>query len=503
MTDLFISYSRADRDFAEKLHTAVKNSGRDAWLDKFDIPKAEKFWQEIEDGIDGADSFIFVLSPDSVMKAGISEEYCCREIEHAIKRNKRIIPIVYKHKFDLDNEVTSHRTIKERNWIDFSVGQEFEIEFRELLKTIDTDLIHVKAHTRILKRAVEWQNQTNNDSFLLRGTDLESAEYWLSKGFNKNPQPTELHGKYINASRQAETSSQKSEVERQKNALIRVSIGLVIATISAGVAFFQYQQSEQRRLDAEITAQSLIVGNLSDSGYDLEALLEGLRLGQRLQQMSSRVRPEVRLAAIANFRQVVFGVHEKNRWELNQGGRSSHVSLSPDGETIATASSDRIIKLWRYDSKEIMTLKGRLKSEYSSFVSVDFSPNGNLILAESSDDTTWLWNRAGKEIAILEGATPVFSPNGDTVATGSKDGTIRVWSIEGKELLSLKAYQSAVEGISFSPNGKMIAAVARNNNVIKVWDKNGKELLNLSLRRTPKAVGEGEEGGSISPFEGE
>ena len=38
MTDVFISYSRKDGDFARRLTNALTASGRDVWVDWEDIP---------------------------------------------------------------------------------------------------------------------------------------------------------------------------------------------------------------------------------------------------------------------------------------------------------------------------------------------------------------------------------------------------------------------------------------------------------------------------------
>ena len=80
MTDLFISYSRKDREFVRALHDALRNAGREAWVDWEDIPLTADWMQEIHGAIEAADSFLFVISPDSVVS-----EVCAREIEHAAK----------------------------------------------------------------------------------------------------------------------------------------------------------------------------------------------------------------------------------------------------------------------------------------------------------------------------------------------------------------------------------------------------------------------------------
>uniref|UniRef100_A0ACD5GY14 WD40 repeat domain-containing protein n=1 Tax=Desertifilum tharense IPPAS B-1220 TaxID=1781255 RepID=A0ACD5GY14_9CYAN len=51
------------------------------------------------------------------------------------------------------------------------------------------------------------------------------------------------------------------------------------------------------------------------------------------------------------------------------------MAFSPDGQTLATASSDRTIKLWRADGTLVQTLSGHQSAVWS----VAFSPDGQLL----------------------------------------------------------------------------------------------------------------------------
>ncbi len=65
MANVFISYSRKDSDFVHRLHDRLAAEGKDVWIDWEDIPPVAEWFSEISAAIEGADSFIFVLSPET------------------------------------------------------------------------------------------------------------------------------------------------------------------------------------------------------------------------------------------------------------------------------------------------------------------------------------------------------------------------------------------------------------------------------------------------------
>ncbi|HYY31321.1 MAG TPA: toll/interleukin-1 receptor domain-containing protein [Chthoniobacterales bacterium] len=66
MADVFISNSRKDKGFVHRLDEALKSREREAWVDWEGIRPTEEFMQAIFAAFEGADTFIFVLTPDSV-----------------------------------------------------------------------------------------------------------------------------------------------------------------------------------------------------------------------------------------------------------------------------------------------------------------------------------------------------------------------------------------------------------------------------------------------------
>ena len=63
---IFISYSRKDMAFADRLEAALKARGFEPLIDRTEIYAFEDWWKRIEALIGRADTIVFVLSPDAV-----------------------------------------------------------------------------------------------------------------------------------------------------------------------------------------------------------------------------------------------------------------------------------------------------------------------------------------------------------------------------------------------------------------------------------------------------
>ena len=65
--DAFISYGRADsKAFATKLNQRLRAQGLNVWFDQEDIPLAVNYQEQINDAIEQAHNFIFIIAPHSV-----------------------------------------------------------------------------------------------------------------------------------------------------------------------------------------------------------------------------------------------------------------------------------------------------------------------------------------------------------------------------------------------------------------------------------------------------
>jgi WD40 repeat protein len=254
-SDVFVSYRRKDVEFVKRLVEDLNKDGKEVWVDWEDIPPgAEGFADEIKRGLEGADTFIAVLSPDY-----LESTYCVDlELGYAVQMNKKIIPIVYK-KFD-DYEIP--QGVGHINWIYFTphAGQEntYAESFPKILDVMKTDLEHVRNHKRFLLRAIQWDENDRERSFLLIGSEIENVQDWMTNAIGKEPIPTKLHKDYITISIKNRQHQQCLLLSGVSVALV-ISIGLSILSLilfnNADIAKAQAIANEALAVKAEATAQ--------------------------------------------------------------------------------------------------------------------------------------------------------------------------------------------------------------------------------------------------------
>ncbi|WP_448266333.1 DnaJ domain-containing protein [Nostoc sp. DSM 114159] len=107
-------------------------------------------------------------------------------------------------------------------------------------------------------------------------------------------------------------------------------------------------------------------------------------------------------------------------------------AISPDGQTLASGSSDNTIKIWHLDTGKLLHT---LTSHTKWVRCLAFSPDSQTLVSGSDDSSIVIWQvSTGKLLKTLKvHSTPVFSvifsPDGQTILSGGTDTTIPFLSL--------------------------------------------------------------------------
>src|SRR5215213_760402 len=403
----FISYARKDTVFVRELYTFLRDAGREVWVDWEDIPPASEFEQDIYAGIDEAESVVFVVSPSS-----LTSDYCGREFQHALKQGKRIVPIAC----EASDENEAPEGLRQLNWIWCRDGDDREAAYANLTAALDTDLEWARAHTRLLRLAVDWEGSPGSP--LLKGLDLRRSEAKLEENEASEPKPTELQRRYVRA-------SQVAASRRQRITLAAVGSALAVSLSLTAYALVTRSQSISR----EKTARSVALASAAKDQLanqltgSLLLSLEAVRASDTWQARSSMI------SALAAFRHTGAGTI------LHSGQESvTGVAFSRDGSTLAAASRQGKVVLWdaAHDYQKLTALDSE-----GGVNAVAFSPDGNTLAAAGDNGKVVLWDAAHDYVKL-------------TVLDSGQGTVLRDrYSISARE---------GVLGIAFSPDGNTLAA---------------------------------------------
>jgi len=193
------------------------------------------------------------------------------------------------------------------------------------------------------------------------------------------------------------------------------------------------------------------------------------------------------------------------------------VAFSPDGKTLATASYDKLIKLWDVATgKELRTLKDHIDAIYA----LAYTPDGKRLLTGSADRSVKVWDAAtGERLYTLSEPTDgintlALDPTGRRVAAAGLDKTIRIWTL-GEKSGTLEQTQIAHEDqilrLAWSPSGETLVSAGADKVIkflrlpnleeIRVIEKQSDWINGLAFSSDGKSLAVGRYDGSLSVYD--
>lgn len=449
---VFISYSRKDKPFIQKLNAALDDQGVRTWVDWEGIELASDWMETITSAIQSTDALLFVISPDS-----LKSKVCKDELELSLKLNKKLIPILYR---EPDSKIKMHEKLAATNWVYLRQQDNFDETIPKLIQSINTDLGWVRQHTQLLGQAIEWEKRNRNSSFLLHGSELEDAERWMAEASGKE------YREVLPIQAELISSSRITATRNQRRLVITMSV-LVIAAIVFGFAALV---SRNKARDAEATAiasEATAIANKNIAATQRAIAEENQRIAeenQKIAEEKTNLANAERSAAQAQILQsragelgtstlLAIDSYQRNPSFLAENIMRINSSLLPI--PVAQMSQDGAI--WNIE----------WTPDYEYFV----TGNGHDPADKNAVNEACVWNgNSGEKIFCVQHENDVndaiFSKDGKFLITASADRTVKFWDATKGDLLHTLAFGSAILDLDVSES---VLAIGREDNFLTLY----------------------------------
>ncbi|HWB12352.1 MAG TPA: serine/threonine-protein kinase [Pirellulales bacterium] len=147
------------------------------------------------------------------------------------------------------------------------------------------------------------------------------------------------------------------------------------------------------------------------------------------------------------------------------------VAFSPEGDTVAMAVEDGLVRLW---DLQTATVKAKFEAHRGVVWNAKFSSNGDWLATSGDDGQVKLWN-----LSDLGGFKSFAHPNGvrgfavahddRTLFAGGREGGLHVWSVDSAKPVLQTDHPGAVYAVAISPDDATLAT-GGSDKVVRLWN---------------------------------
>lgn len=419
---VFVSYSREDADYVERLVDHLREHDIDVRLDK-QMPIGATWERWICDNIDASSAVIVVMTPAADESARVTDEWTW-----AREHDKPIKPLLL-------------------------TGKPFYGLAQLQCEDVQGERMPSTGFVKSLRDDVAPNRPQDRPG----------------------PGPLVLSGVLTTSMGTARPSLVRSPVAQLPKRVIWSPDGRFLAASAgwsnSGVWIVVTGQSTEPKFTPPHTLSWLGAGDLFVAGFRKNNVIEVCQAGTLFRHTLRHRKPEGRgVMTVAVLQQEAIGEHVNT------------IAGAPDGERLAAATTRGKIAIWNRNG----VVQSRLGQHRGEVHAISWSCDGRWVATVGADRTLRIWDSHDGTVQVRQERTGAitavdWSPD-KRVATGHDDQRLVVRAQDGEVLRELTEHRGPVSSVVWAPDGQHLASTSDDG--ISIWHAgSGKRLRLLTVPR--------------------